>query len=33
MSPSVGTNLQSLKKSVCHDIHYGYIFETLAHLT
>jgi len=26
-------HLQSLKKSVCSDIHYGYIRETLAHLT
>jgi hypothetical protein len=26
-------NLQSLKKSVCSDIYFGYIRETLAHLT
>jgi hypothetical protein len=26
-------HLQSLKQSVCSDIHYGYIRETLAHLT
>lgn len=32
MSPSED-HLQSLKKSVCSDIHYGYIRETLAHLT
>jgi hypothetical protein len=32
MKPSAD-NLQSLKKSVCSDIYYGYIRETLAHLT
>jgi hypothetical protein len=32
MSP-FASHLQSLKKSVCSDIHYGYIRETLAHLT
>jgi hypothetical protein len=32
MSPSED-NLQSLKKSVCSDVYYGYIRETLAHLT
>ena len=31
MSPSE-VHLQSLKKSVCSDIHFGYIRETLAHL-
>ena len=32
MNPSAD-NLQSLKRSVCSDIYYGYIRETLAHLT
>jgi hypothetical protein len=32
MNPSAH-NLQSLKKSVCSDIYYGYIRQTLAHLT
>jgi hypothetical protein len=32
MKPSAD-NLQSLKKSVCSDIYFGYIRETLAHLT
>ena len=32
MKPSA-VNLQSLKKSVCSDIYFGYIRETLAHLT